>query len=207
VAKSLFFLRLLCPLLVTAEDGIGGRLSDRAMRAHVLLAKLLQSVANETPPFGKESYMQPLNAWVDSAIPSMRRFFKLALVRDARSTCIRRSPSTQRSVENDPLEVNPRLRRLYAVPNPTATEDARFLTNYVRRNGEKIRAALFNARAYGTLDRLAQHLPAPAPLEGSPSDTSSSSSSPRAPLSPLLSRKTSDRQQSPLVPRRVFELP
>lgn len=51
------------------------------MRAHVLLAKLLQSVANEVPPFGKEEYMQPLNRWVEAAVPSVRRFFKIALVR------------------------------------------------------------------------------------------------------------------------------
>lgn len=83
LAPALFFLRLLCPALV-APDEYGlckARPTDGVMRAHVLLAKLLQSVANEAPPFGKEEYMEGLNHWVEGAIPSVRRFFKRALVR------------------------------------------------------------------------------------------------------------------------------
>ena len=83
VPASLFFLRLLCPALVAPESSglCKNRITDEAQRAHVLLAKLMQSVANEVPPFEKEAYMQPLNAWVASAIPSVRRFFRIALVR------------------------------------------------------------------------------------------------------------------------------
>lgn len=83
VAPSLFFLRLLCPALVSPEEYglVDSRPSERISRALVLLAKLLQSVANEVPPFGKEAYMEVLNDWVKGAIPSVRRFFKLSLVR------------------------------------------------------------------------------------------------------------------------------
>lgn len=70
VPKALFFLRVLCPMLVSPEEhGLckvresscaqhqvvsQGKCSERAARALVLLAKLLQSVANEVVTFDKE---------------------------------------------------------------------------------------------------------------------------------------------------------
>lgn len=56
-----------------------GKLSENAIRAHALLTKILRCVAEETAP--SEEALRPLAQWMERAITSVRRFFKLALVR------------------------------------------------------------------------------------------------------------------------------
>ena len=49
--------------------------------------------------------------------------------------------------------------KLYAIPNPSADADARFLGNYVRSNAERFRAQLITQQAHKTLLACEAHLP------------------------------------------------
>lgn len=73
----------MCEALLRPEEyGLAkGKLSDAVMRAHILLAKMLRCVGEETGP--SEECMLPLVQWMNKAVTSARRFFKLALVRSS----------------------------------------------------------------------------------------------------------------------------
>lgn len=81
IPGHLFFTRLVCEALLSPEEFglVKGKMSDSAIRAHALLTKILRCVAEETAP--SEEALRPLAQWMEKAITSVRRFFKLALVR------------------------------------------------------------------------------------------------------------------------------
>lgn len=159
--SSLFFLRLVCPALVAPVDyGLSkSRPSEAVMRSLVLLAKLLQSVGNEVPPFGKEEYMQPLNHWVQAAIPSIRRFFRLALVRAP--LILHSFGSYVRVLQNivacdNFAPMSDAKCKLYSVWNPHMDADSRLLLRFIQSNADRYHAQLLSLNAPVACNVLAQ---------------------------------------------------
>ena len=157
-ATSLFFLRLLCPLLASSEEVFCHckTLSENASRAQVLLAKLLQSVANELPRFGSEDHLQPLNHWVERAIPSVRRFFKAVIVR-----LFLRCPLSSNVLQADQSASGSTVVKLKSkpVPNPTSAADMAFLVSFVQANIRMYRSHLEALNATETLRVIGDFLP------------------------------------------------
>lgn len=81
-----FFLRFICPAIVTPEtfgivtvEGI----DSAARRALVLVSKILQSLTNGVPFGEKEAYMVPLNSFIEQHIARIQEFFdKLTTLED-----------------------------------------------------------------------------------------------------------------------------
>lgn len=119
--------------------------------------------------------MQPLNGWVESAVPSVKRFFRIALVPHPTWRGDRLlTPRPQSVVSTESLEVSSRLHRLHAVPNPTAKEDSKCLRKFLHAHHSEYRLALLDAKAYETLLRVTSLLPA---VREDSADSSSNSSS------------------------------
>eukprot|EP01103_Thecamoeba_quadrilineata_P000018 TRINITY_DN10010_c0_g1_i1.p1 TRINITY_DN10010_c0_g1~~TRINITY_DN10010_c0_g1_i1.p1 ORF type:complete len:470 (+),score=90.50 TRINITY_DN10010_c0_g1_i1:123-1532(+) len=74
-----FFLRFVCPALVTPEtfNFFGNvSISLSARRSLILVSKLLQSLTNGVPFGDKEAYMIPLNNFIFEHMPSVTQFFE-----------------------------------------------------------------------------------------------------------------------------------
>lgn len=90
---GLFFLRIVCPSIVSPE-GFGllpVPVKPEARRTLVLVSKALQNVANHTP--FKEAHMRALDAWLERATPRMAAFLQDLASLDANSAPA--SPETQ----------------------------------------------------------------------------------------------------------------
>ena len=152
----------MCPALVSPEEhGLcKNKPSANATRALVLLAKLLQSVANETSvSFGSDETMGPLHSWVKTAIPKVQTFFLLVLV------CCRQligkllteaCEQAERDIGKGCNFANELELPLDAIPNATASADNKCLTAFVQRNGQRYREKL---RALGASSSLAALAP------------------------------------------------
>jgi dsDNA-binding SOS-regulon protein len=76
-----YFLRLICPALMAPQ--VYGLLEEpphpMAQRQLILIAKVIQNLANDTMPGAKEEYMEKLNAFITSNKPTLERFYSRIL--------------------------------------------------------------------------------------------------------------------------------
>lgn len=83
VVGSFLFLRFICPCIVSPENfGLikEGRVSRDISRGLILVAKILQNVANEVQSFDKEEYLQPTAEFVSKWIREVESFSEKLLV-------------------------------------------------------------------------------------------------------------------------------
>ncbi len=76
-----YFLRFICPALMAPQ--VYGLLEEpphpMAQRQLILIAKVIQNLANDTMPGAKEEYMEKLNAFITSNKPTLERFYSRIL--------------------------------------------------------------------------------------------------------------------------------
>lgn len=84
VVGSFFFLRWLCPSLVTPDAFglIDQKLESKSRRRLVLIAKVLQNLANEAYFEQKEEYMKCSNVFIESNLDKMHSFFDSLVEKD-----------------------------------------------------------------------------------------------------------------------------
>lgn len=71
---------------------------------------------------------------------------------------------TQNVVAGDTLDVHPGLLRLHAIPNPSAKQDRKILTQFVRDNQVQYRWELVSLRAESALHALRRLIPDKGPV-------------------------------------------
>lgn len=76
---ALYFLRFVCPMIVSPKAyqlvKENKELTPAACRGLILVAKVIQSVANESTSFEKEEYMKPLTELVMRNVPGVHSYY------------------------------------------------------------------------------------------------------------------------------------
>ncbi len=82
VVGGFIFLRWLCPAIVTPDAFglIDEKLDSSTRRRLVLIAKMLQNLANEAYFETKEEYMRGLNVFIENNLSKMHSFFDAIVV-------------------------------------------------------------------------------------------------------------------------------
>lgn len=80
---AIYFLRFVCPMIVSPTQyqlvKDAKELTPTAQRGLIMIAKVIQSIANESTSFEKEEYMKPLTELVLKNVPSVHTYYEVVL--------------------------------------------------------------------------------------------------------------------------------
>lgn len=126
-----YFLRLICPALVSPDGfGIVDALNPACRRPLILVSKILQNLANGVLFGAKESYMLPLNTFLEHNFGRVRQFFdELASTETSVAEDIPDVPLDLRNVERVHLQLHQNIEQLAQHLAASSTQQAlqRFL--------------------------------------------------------------------------------
>lgn len=147
---AIYFLRFVCPMIVSPKAyqlvKENKELTATSQRGLILIAKVIQSIANESTTFEKEEYMKPLTDFVLKHVASVHAYYD-AIIKE----------ETAKPTKN--------ISRSACPPQYLLT-----IVRFLRRDGEKVRAQLLELGGTDTLwARLLVLVEALSPSKAKPS--------------------------------------
>jgi len=159
VVGGFFFLRLLCPAVVSPEGfGVIDQVDDSTRRALILVSKILQTLSNGVTFGNKEEYMMEMNVFIKENLENSH------YILDKLSSAHPDIPGNRlaRSKEEDKLLAN----NLHAICAGCKTKFLRLL----RETGASPDELQHLASVIVRLGPTPKKMPKPAPLRGAPID-------------------------------------